>query len=298
MDGFSDLPYRSIAREFGSALSITEFISCIDVIKNFPKAEPLLKFDKNERPIVFQLYDNDPDRILEAALILRDLGPDIIDINMGCSAQAIVNRGAGAGLLKEPKKIADIFNKLTKALDIPITGKIRLGWDRDSINYALISRIVEENGGQMLAVHARTKEQGLNGPANWEAIAEIKELLNIPVIGNGGIDEVADIKKMLNETGCDAVMVGRAAIGNPWIFAGRDRFDVSGTEVRDVILIHLMRMQRLYGDLVGMTRFRKHLKRYLQPFEFNSAEKRELMTTEDSDTFIGIIKLMFSDFNL
>jgi len=293
MDGFSDLPYRSLAREYGSAMSITEFISCIDIVNNFPKAEPLLKFKEEERPIVFQLYDSDPDRILEAALILRELDPDIIDVNMGCSAQAIVNRGAGAGLLKEPKKIAEIFKKLTSALDIPVTGKIRLGWDKDSINYQLVSRIIEENGGQMLAVHARTKKQGLRGPADWNAIAEIKDSLNIPVVGNGGVDQVEDIDRMLSETNCDAVMVGRAAIGNPWIFAGKDLNTVPRTEVRDVLLEHLKRMQALYGEYVGLIRFRKHLKKYIQPFAFNSDIKKELMTTNKTSDFLSIIKEMF-----
>ncbi len=298
MDGFSDLPYRSLAREYGSAMSITEFISCIDVVKNYSKAEPLLRFNEEERPIVFQIYDSDPSRILEAALILRRLGPDIIDVNMGCSAQAVVNRGAGAGLLKEPEKIAEIFKKLTSALDIPVTGKIRLGWDKDSINYPLISRIIEENGGQSLAVHARTKKQGLRGPADWNAIAEIKDSLRIPVIGNGGVDHVKDIDRMLAETNCDAVMVGRAAIGNPWIFARKDINEVSGDEVRDVVLEHLKRMQVLYGESMGLIRFRKHLKRYLQPFEFNSETKKELMTTNETSDFISIIKDMFSNFDV
>jgi len=298
MDGFTDLPYRSIAREFGSAISITEFVSCIDVIKNFPKTAPILRFKEEERPVVFQLYDSDPDRILEAALRLMELEPDVIDVNMGCSANAVSKRGAGAGLLKVPKKIGEIFSKLTNRLDIPITGKIRMGWDDESINYLLVSRIIEENGGQMLALHARTKEQGLRGPADWDAIAEVKASLSIPVIGNGGIDEVADVEKMLAETGCDAVMIGRAAIGNPWIFTGRDRFEVPGVEVRDMILMHVERMQAHYGETMGLVRFRKHLKRYLQPFEFNPEEKRKLMTTEETAEFESIIKLIFSDFDL
>jgi len=296
MDGFSDLPYRSLAREFGSALSITEFVSCIDVVKNFSKAAPILRFSEEERPIVFQIYDSDPTRMLEAALLLQELEPDIIDVNLGCSAQAIVNRGAGAGLLKEPQKIAEIFNKLSSNLDIPVTGKIRLGWDKNSLNYRLVSRIIEENGGQMLAVHARTKEQGLRGPADWDAIAEIKQSLNIPVIGNGGVERAEDVDKMLDETKCDAVMVGRAAMGNPWIFSGREIEDVSASEVCEMILYHLERMQSVYNDHVGLMRFRKHLKHYIRPFEINREIKAKLLTNEDIEDFVSIIKETFSSF--
>ena len=294
MDGFSDQPYRTITQEFGSALNITEFVSCIDVVDNLPKVEPILRFSQSERPIVYQIYDSDPGRILEAALILRDLGPDIIDVNLGCSANAIANRGAGAGLLKEPKKIAVIIEKLVKNLDIPVTAKIRLGWDENSLNYALVSHIIEDNGGQMLAVHARTKEQGLRGEANWEAIAEIKHSLSIPVIGNGGIERASDIKKMLTETNCDAVMIGRAAMGNPWIFSGRELKNVSNTEFCDVILDHLKRMQEFYNEYLGLMRFRKHLKRYLRAHEFDREVRIKLLTTENSDEFISIIKEMFS----
>jgi nifR3 family TIM-barrel protein len=232
--------------------------------------------------------------MLEAALLLRELEPDIIDVNLGCSAQAIVNRGAGAGLLKEPQKIAEIFNKLTSHLDIPVTGKIRLGWDKNSLNYMLVSRIIEENGGQMLAVHARTKVQGLRNPADWDAVAEIKQSLSIPVIGNGGIERAEDVNRMLDETNCNAVMVGRAAMGNPWIFSGRELEDVSAAEVCEMILKHLERMQSVYNDYVGLVRFRKHLKHYLRPFEISREIKAKLLTTEEIEDFVSIIKETFS----
>lgn len=297
MDGFSDLPYRTLAREFGSALSYTEFISCIDVLNESPKVTPLIKFNEDERPVVFQIYDADPERMLEAALILQEFKPDIIDVNLGCSAQAIVKRGAGSALLKTPKKIALIFNNLSTNLDVPVTGKIRLGWDQDSKNYLDVAKIIEDNGGQLLAVHARTKAQGLRGAADWGAIAEIKNKLNIPVVGNGGIDTIEDIDKMLSETGCDAVMIGRAAMGNPWIFAGKDRENISADDVLKVILEHLNRMRLFYDAPFSLIRFRKHLKPYLKPFNLKKESSSNLLTSEDSNEFISIIKETLTNIN-
>jgi tRNA-dihydrouridine synthase B len=193
MDGYSDYPFRSLARELGSAMGYTEFINAIDVMYRHDFIEKKLYFTESERPIVFQIYDDDPERIVKAALKVRQYNPDIIDVNMGCSARSVSNRGAGAGLLCTPEKIGVIFSKLSKALDIPVTGKIRLGWDDHSLNYLLVARIIEENGGQLVAVHARTKAQSYGGTANWDAIAEIKQRLSIPVIGNGDVRTVADI---------------------------------------------------------------------------------------------------------
>ena len=165
MEGYSDQPYRSLCRELGSAMSYTEFINAIDINQNLPRIEKKLKFAPDERPVVFQIFDNDPVRLLEAALRLQERGPDIIDINMGCSVRKVSGRGAGAGLLRTPIKVARIFRTLSHHLEVPVTAKIRLGWDDGSLNYKLISRIVEENGGSLIAVHGRTKVQGYGGRA-------------------------------------------------------------------------------------------------------------------------------------
>jgi tRNA-dihydrouridine synthase B len=196
MDGFSDLPFRSICREMGSAMSYTEFISAVNVSQQEelnPAIIRKLSYLPEERPVVYQLFDNDPDSLLEAALRLQERGPDVIDINMGCSVRSVSGRGAGAGLLRSPIKIAHIFRKLSQALEVPITGKIRLGWDEEARNYLLVARIIEENGGALVAVHARTRAQGYSGEADWEAIAEVKQAISIPVIGNGDVRTVSDI---------------------------------------------------------------------------------------------------------
>ena len=290
MDGFSDLPFRSLARRLGSAMSYTEFVNAMDVISNLPKLEERLTYSEDERPIVFQIFDDAPERLLRAALILRELDPDIIDINMGCSAKTVAGRGAGAGLLRAPEKIAAIFRMLTRELDIPVTGKIRMGWDDENLNYIEVAKIVEGNGGSLIAVHGRTKQQAYRGDANWKAIAEIKTAVKIPVIGNGDVRMAADVQRMLEFTGCDAVMIGRGAIGNPWIFAGLDREEVSGDEVRETMLLHLEAMLQFYGAARGLVLFRKHASRYITPFGLSNEQREQLLRCEKPEEFISLLE--------
>jgi len=296
MDGFSDLPFRSLARRLGSAMSYTEFVNAMDVINGNPRLEERLTFLEEERPVVFQIFDDEPERLLQAALILRQRNPDIIDVNMGCSAKCVSGRGAGAGLLREPQKIAKIFRTLSAELDIPVTGKIRLGWDQDHLNYLEVARIVEENGGKLLAIHGRTKQQAYRGEADWDAIAEIKSELSIPVIGNGDVRTVADIERMFTYTGCDAAMIARAAIGNPWIFAGFDREDVPAIQVRETMLTHLEAMRRFYGPHRGLILFRKHAARYISPFGLSGEQRERLLTCEVAEDLVGLLdELAFTE---
>ncbi len=291
MEGYSDLPFRLLCRELGSAMSYTEFVNILSLPrKGWGKQASKLAFDESERPVVFQIFDDDPQRLLEGALRLQELGPDIIDINMGCPAKTVAGRGAGSGLLKTPLKIARIFRTLSKALDVPLTGKIRLGWDDTCRNYLLVARIVEENGGALLAVHGRTRTQKYGGQADWDAIAEIKQALSIPVIGNGDVRRVADIARMKAHTACDGVMIGRAAIGNPWIFAGLDREQVPVAEVARVMLRHLERMLAFYGPERGLVLFRKHTAQYLKPYHITREERRQLLTSTQAEEFIALLR--------
>ncbi len=202
MDGYSAWPFRSLCRELGSAMSYTEFVNVRDILTRPGYVLPKMQFNDDERPVAIQIYGDDPDDFLEAALEVQELEPDIIDINMGCPAKSIANRGAGVGLMRTPLKIARIFRKLTANLEVPVTGKIRLGWDDDCLTYKLVARIVEEEGGQLLAVHGRTKIQAYGGEADWDAIAEVVQSVSIPVIGNGDINQVTDIQRMKDHTGC------------------------------------------------------------------------------------------------
>lgn len=290
MDGITDQPFRSIAREFGSAISYTEFINAREVLSNIKLVQKKLVFEEKERPVAFQIYDDDPVRILDAVLRLMPYHPDILDVNLGCSVKAVANRGAGAGLLRQPDSIRKTFELLTKNINVPITGKMRLGWDEDSLNYLEIARIIEDSGGKAIAVHGRTRMQTYTHPARWDAIAEVKRTVKIPVIGNGDIKTVKDIDRMITETGCDAVMIGRAAVGNPWILQRVDRSSINREEVIEVALEHLQKSVEFYGNLNGVRKFRKFLKLYLTGIDVYPFRIQELLSEERIDVLNKIIK--------
>jgi len=290
MDGYTDSPMRKLAKSFGSALCISEFLNAIDVVHGHPHFRTQSFFDESERPFIYQIYDDQPQRFINAAIIMEKKNPDAIDINLGCSAKNVSNRGAGAGLLRSPEKIIQIASSLVHTLTIPITAKIRLGWDENSQNYLEIAHILEDCGVSLITVHARTRKQEFSGQARWEAIAEVKNAVKIPVIGNGDVRSYEDGQKLMAETGCDAVMIGRAAIGNPWIFTGSDRSQVSGTELFSVLSNHLRMMVELYGGSIAVPMFRKHLIRYLQNYPTTPEIRRYLFTIEEPNTLISEIE--------
>jgi nifR3 family TIM-barrel protein len=295
MDGYSDYPFRSICRYYGSGMSYTAFVSAIDLLQGGEDAWHALAFAPEERPVVFQIFDDDEKRLLEAALQIEERGPDIIDINMGCSVRRVSGRGAGAGLLRDPEKVGRIFSNLSSSLSIPVTGKIRLGWDHDELNYLDIVDAITQNGGELIAVHGRTRAQGYKGEADWDAIAEIKQHTHVPVIGNGDVRLLEDVQRFLDHTGCDGVMIGRGSIGNPWIFSRRERSSIPLTEVRGVVLEHLKKMLSYHGEFQGMLRFRKHLKGYLSPYHLPGTALRSLLTCKSNQILRDQIEALFDD---
>jgi nifR3 family TIM-barrel protein len=263
MDGFSDLPFRLICRELGSAMSYTEFVSVDELSHKVKRTHRKLIFDPSERPMTFQIYGHEENKLVETAIRLQELGPDIIDLNMGCWVNSISGRGAGAGLLRTPDKIGRIFKRFTESLNRPVTGKIRLGWDADSRNFLDVARTLEDSGAALIAVHGRTKSQAYKGEADWDAIGQVKAAVKIPVVGSGDVRTVADIDRLKRHAGVDAVMVGRAAIGNPWIFARKDRTQVTRAEVVALMRRHLTLNIGFYGNDAGVVLFRKHAARYI-----------------------------------
>lgn len=295
MDGYSDWPFRSLCRDLGSAISYTEFVKAEDVLQRPDYLSDKLRFTEGERPLAIQLYGDDARTMQEAALRLQDFGPDFIDINMGCPAKTIAKRGAGAGLMRTPVKVARIVRALSATLEIPITVKIRLGWDDDCLTYPLIARIAEAEGAAAIAIHGRTKVQGYGGQANWDAIAEVVQTVNIPVIGNGDIQTAADITGMKTHTGCAAVMIGRAAINNPWIFARLDRGQISPERVRHTLLDHLQRSLEFYGSERGLVLFRKYAARYLSPYRLPQRIRKKLLTRARADEFVALLDEIYGD---
>ena len=293
MDGYSDWPFRSICRELGSAMSYTEFVQVEKILSRSKQPAKKLHFEEAERPVTFQLYGDNVDKIIEAALRVQDWGPTIIDINMGCPAKSVSDRGAGVGMMKTPIKIARLFTKLSKKLTVPLTGKIRLGWERNK-NYKLIARIVEECGGALIAVHGRTKEQSYSGNANWDAIAEVKSIVKIPVIGNGDVKRVEDIEKIKNYTKCDAVMIGRATLANPWIFSRLNREEVTAEQVQKTVRTHLARSVQFYGDEDGSRLFRKYAVQYLLMQTLTRETRKQILKPMPSAEFLEMLNQVYT----
>jgi len=289
MAGFSDLPYRMIARDFGSAMSYTEFVSVDGLLQGNEKTRRMLDFDPSEYPISFQVFGSSEDKIIEACKMIEPWGPTIIDLNMGCSVAKVSGRGAGAALLCDPPKIGRIFSQLTKELSVPVTGKIRLGWDDKSRNYLTTAKTLEDNGASLIAVHGRTKAQAYTGSADWSPIAEIKQTVKIPVIGNGDVKCVADIKRIKLQTGCDGVMIGRAAIGNPWIFSRKERHEVTFEKKAALIRRHFSLMLNYYGPY-GLILFRKHVVKYITEIRGAAAMRENFLTASTAEEFIAILE--------
>ena len=283
MAGYSDVPYRALCRSYGSAMHYTEFVPVDAFLGRRINERYRRRLDKkpDETPMVFQIFGNDAQELLAGAQRMIQFEPDIIDVNMGCATRKVSGRGAGVGMMPQPELIAETFRLLTTHLSIPITGKIRLGWEESQKNYLEIAHIMEDNGAALIAMHARTKLQKYGGQADWDAIAELQEAVSVPVIGNGDVQTPDDIERMKTHTGCDAVMIGRAAIGNPWIFARIDKADVAYGEVVAAMRLHLGEMVAYYGEEEGLTLFRKHLKRYLEPFAFTQVLLPEMVAATE-----------------
>jgi len=281
MSGYSDMPFRSICRELGSAMSYTEFVPAPGINIGAEAVLRRLMFIPDERPITFQIFGSNADELAQAAQRIEEMKPDIIDLNMGCWADSVALHGAGAGLLCTPQKIGEIFKRLTRTVGLPVTGKIRLGWDDSSRNYLEVAKILEDSGASLIAVHGRTKAQGYKGQADWDAIGEVKLRAKIPVIGSGDVKCVADIDRMKAHTNVDAVMIGRAAIGNPWIFARKDSREVTFEDRAEMIRRHLARSLEFYGEEIGFQFFRRHAHKYIHAIP-NASEMRNALANARS----------------
>jgi tRNA-dihydrouridine synthase B len=279
MDGISDHPMRLLCRQMGSALLYTEFINILDVPASLNDLERRVFFSPQERPIGFQLYGSQPDQFVAAARALLPRQPDFFDINLGCSVRCVAGRGAGAGLLTQPQVIVEIMQRMKQEIPIPVTAKIRIGWDEEHRNYMEIAQLLQDAGADALAVHGRTRRQNWTVPSDWQAIREIKAQLSIPVIGNGDVGTPADIRRMQAETGCDAVMIGRGALGNPWLFAQTDKSTLERSAILEVIRKHWESASAFYGAEKASFTFRKHLKAYLDCPQFQGIDTRTVITS-------------------
>ena len=277
MDGISDQPFRLVCKKMGAAITISEFIHAIDVERQLNDFSHRTSFSEFERPFGYQVYGSKPFNIIKASRILEKNAPDFIDLNFGCSVRRVANRGAGAGLLKNPKKIKEIIHSLVRDFSIPVSVKMRIGWNHLQQNYLEIAKIAEGEGAQLLIVHGRRRDQTWNDPADWTSIRNIKQHVNIPVIGNGDISSKADVDRMLYQTGCDGVMIGRAAIGNPWLFSGQTKEKLPRQEILQVVLLHWSLMTAFFQCADANLRFKKHLKAYISSPQFSDLVVSEIL---------------------
>jgi len=219
MAGITELPFRRLAREAGCALVVTEMVSANGLVHGSKKTAELLMTHPSERPLSAQIFGADPEIMKEGAQIVQGAGADILDINLGCSVRKVVRQGSGVALMREPERLEAVLRAIRSAISLPLTIKMRTGWDPSGEQAVKVAQMAEDCGVDAVAIHPRTAVQGFGGSADWSLIARLKELISIPVIGNGDIQGPDDVLRMQRETGCDAVMIGRASIGNPWIFA-------------------------------------------------------------------------------
>lgn len=290
MDGYTDHPFRLICRRWGSACTYSEFINAMDIEGKHPHIGNRLFFSEEERPFGYQLLDNSPDRIALAARQLQQRNPDFFDVNLGCCGRSVCSRGAGASILNDPGKVTRIMETLVQTMNIPITAKIRLGWDDTRKNYVEIAKRLEDSGASAIAVHGRTRVQAYSGNADWDAIARLKETVTIPIIGNGDVKTPPDIDRFMSHTGCDAIMIGRGAVGNPWIFSEKSRSDFSPGQIYETMEEHLLASIAYYGEEHGLVVFRKQTVEYLKTMWPSINIRKDVLTTSEWKLFLKKIR--------
>lgn len=303
MAGVSDLPFRLLCRQMGAGLVCMEMVSAKAILYNNKNTDSLMEIHPEELPVSLQLFGSDPDIISEQAKRIEERPFAILDINMGCPVPKVVNNGEGSALLKNPKLVEEILTKLVKAVNKPVTVKIRRGFDENSINAVEIARIAESCGVAAVAVHGRTREQYYSGKADWDIIAAVKDAVKIPVIGNGDVDSPQAAEAILKHTGCDGVMIGRAAQGNPWIFRDVVSYLENGVipapptnaEKKEIILRHAALQLEHKGEYTGVREMRKHLSWYTVGMPHSAKFRQTINTMESMDELVQGVETIFGE---
>ena len=288
MAGVTDLPFRLLCKEQGAGLIYTEMVSAKGIYYNNKNTESLLCVEEKERPVALQLFGEDPYIMSEMAKRIEERNFDILDINMGCPVPKVVNNGEGSALLKNPKRVGEIVEAISKAIQKPVTVKIRKGFSAEEANAPEIAKIAQESGAAAVAVHGRTREQYYSGKADWDIIRQVKEAVHIPVIGNGDVFTPQDAKRMMEETSCDGIMIARGAQGNPWIFKQVEHYLNTGEllakpsieEVVQMMLRHANAQLAFKGEYIGMREMRKHVAWYTVGYPHSAKLRGDINTVE------------------
>lgn len=288
MAGVTDLPFRLLCKEEGCGLLYTEMVSAKAILYNNKNTEDLMQVTPGENPISLQLFGSDPEIMGEIAKRVEERPFDIIDVNMGCPVPKVVNNGEGSALMKDPVLVGKIISSMVKAVKKPVTVKFRKGFNDQMVNAVEIARVAQESGAAAVAVHGRTREQFYSGKADWDIIAQVKQAVSIPVIGNGDINSAKDAIRMMEETGCDGVMIGRGSRGNPWIFRQVAHYMETGElldrpskeEVKKTILKHAQLQEYYKGEYTGIREMRKHFAWYTAGYPNSAAMRNRINYVE------------------
>ena len=288
MAGVTDLPFRLLCKEQGAGLLCTEMVSAKAISFHNKNTISLMQIDPAEHPVSMQIFGSEPDLMAEVAKSIEEQPFDILDINMGCPVPKVVRNGEGSALMKNPKLVYEIVSAMVKAIDKPVTVKIRKGFDDSCINAVEIAKIVEEAGAAAVAVHGRTREQYYSGQADWDIIRQVKEAVSIPVIGNGDVTSPQKAEELVKQTGCDGIMIARGAQGNPWIFSEMITYEETGTlperpgkeEVRDMMLRHARLQLKYKGEFIGIREMRKHVAWYTKGLKGSAKLREEINRVE------------------
>ena len=297
MAGVTDQPFRRLVREMGCGLVYSEMVSDMGLIYQNERTLEMLRIEADERPVALQIFGSEPEEMAKAAKIVAAVKPDTIDINMGCPAQKIVKNGEGSALMKTPELAYRIMAAVVDAVEIPVTVKIRSGWNLSNINAVEMAGLAEKAGVAAVAVHGRTREQFYSGQADWGVIKEVKESVSIPVIGNGDIRSPQDAVRMLEETGCDAVMIGRGAQGNPWLFRQIVRYLEDGVllpgptleERIDMVLRHLDMLTEHKGEYIAVREMRCHASWYTKGLRRAAELRLRFNQAQSKDDFAAVM---------
>ncbi len=308
MAGISNESFRSIIKSMGAGLIYSEMVSNMGIIYNSKNTINMLKINDEERPISIQIFGSDVDSFVKASkYVCENAKPDIIDINMGCPVPKVALRSqAGSGLLKDPQKIYEIVNAVVNSVNVPVTVKIRAGWNNNTINCVEVAKLIEKAGASAIAIHPRTREQGYSGKADWNLIKAVKESVNIPVIGNGDITTIYDAKRMLEETGCDAIMIGRATIGNPWFIRECVEYvennniidEPTNKERIDMMVYHYELIKKNEGDKKAILDIKTHALAYLKYIPQSKQLKTEIALCKTEDEFYNCVNKIYNHINV